>query len=230
MFEKVQTINLDLYPIPFSVINLGENSRELNKKIIDIALNVEMQKTHHEGVFEIYDLEKKYDLFKELQEIFFNISIPSLFKAGYQGDLKSYLSCERFWLTKTESAYSMHLPHMHGYGETLFNGVYYPTSGIEEGEHISKKQNLNDIINLLGGSYVAPGSIVFQDPCAWVKGQVYVPGKLKTYPYYEKNISVPYREGSMILFPNYLPHMVTPTQKQNLIRVSMGFCIVKKNK
>jgi len=34
----------------------------------------------------------------------------------------------------------------------------------------------------------------------------------------------------MILFPNYLPHMVTPTQKQNLIRVSMGFCIVKKNK
>ena len=77
----VQLTNLDLYPIPFSVYNLGENFRELNKKIMDIALNVEMQKTHHQGVFEIYDLEKKYYLFKELQETFFNISITSLNRA-----------------------------------------------------------------------------------------------------------------------------------------------------
>ena len=226
----VQLTNLDLYPFPFSVYNLGENFRELNKKIMDIALNVEMQKTHHQGVFEIYDLEKKYYLFKELQETFFNISITSLNRAGYQGDLKSYLSCERFWLTKTQSADSIHLPHMHGSGDTLFNGVYYPTSGIENGEHISSKENLENPINISAGNNIIPGSIVFQDPNAWVKGQVYVPGKLKTYPYYEKNISVPYREGALILFPNYLPHMVTPTQKQNLIRVSMGFCIVKKNK
>ena len=66
----LRDINLDLFPTPFSIINFGENSRELNKRILDMIFE-EKQTSKSQlrtgvGVWQSpAGLEQKYDIFTE---------------------------------------------------------------------------------------------------------------------------------------------------------------------
>jgi hypothetical protein len=229
----LRDINLDLFPTPFSIVNFGEESRELNKKILDIIFE-EKQRNKSQlrtgvGVWQsVPNLETKHSLFEELKIMFFDRAKPILKKAGFTGELNSYLECSDFWANYNDSPYAYHTPHIHGTGRAIFSGVYYPSSGILNGKHISAKENLNTDPIIKSSGNPSPGNIVFLDPAAAIKGQVYPGEKLNRYPYYGLEICIEPREGLLVLFPQWLQHLVTPTEKEGFIRTSLAFNINMK--
>jgi hypothetical protein len=223
-------INLDLFAIPISIINLGEDSRKINADILEqiilIKDNEISQRRTGVGVWQSsVGIEEKYSFFSTLSNYFFSQSLSYLNKVGLTGDIASYMKCENFWINYNNSPYAYHPPHIHGTGNTMFSGVYYPSSGILNDEHISKNQNLNDPIEIISSGQPKPGSLVFLDPVSALKSQVYPNGKLNKYPYYGLEICITPREGTLVLFPHYLQHLVTPTETTGLIRMSIAFNI-----
>ena len=74
-----------------------------------------------------------------------------------------------------------------------------------------------------------PGALVLMDPSGYTKTLVKPDrGKLNTYPYYGHEVCISPKEGICVIFPQYLPHMVVPTQEENLMRISIAFAINKK--
>ena len=230
----MDTVSLDLFAIPVNTINLGEESRTMNSRIME-AINIEKttdNRQHRTGV-DVWqsaaNLEKRYDIFKELQTTFFECFRPYLRKVGYVNcNLEDHFVCESFWANYNNSPHAFHMPHGHGTGESLFSGVYYPTSGYINGQSISLNQNLNDDVIMSASSQPPPGSLVLLDPAAAIKTQVYKSEILNRYPYYGMEICITPREGTMVLFPQYLQHLVTPTGKENFERYSIAFDINKK--
>ena len=226
----MKTVHLDLFPTPFSVINLGENSRTLNKQILDMIFE-ENQTSKNQlrsgvGVWQSETgLEDKYPIFNHLKKMFFDTSKNSLAKAGYKDNYDDYLEIGDFWINYNDTPYAYHTPHIHGTGNAIFSGVYYPSSGILNGEHISANQNLNDPPEIMASSQPKPGNIVFLDPAAAIKGQVYAGEHLNRYPYYGLEVCIEPREGLLVLFPQWLQHLVTPTEKEGFIRTSLAFNI-----
>jgi hypothetical protein len=51
---------------------------------------------------------------------------------------------------------------------------------------------------------------------------------LNRYPYYGLEICIEPREGLLVLFPQWLQHLVTPTEKEGFIRTSVAFNINMK--
>jgi len=229
----LRDINLDLFPTPFSIINFGESSRELNKKILDMIFEEkETSKSQLRTGVGVWQsppgLEQKYDIFTELKSLFFNRSKFTLSKAGFKDNIESYLEIGDFWVNYNDSPYAYHTPHIHGTGQAVFSGVYYPSSGILNGEHLSAKQDLNANPVIESSGQPKPGNIVFLDPAAAIKGQVYPGEHLNRYPYYGLEICIEPREGLLVLFPQWLQHLVTPTEKEGFIRTSLAFNINMK--
>ena len=226
----MKMIKLDLFAVPISIINLGEESRKINedilKQITFVKGNETPQRRTGVGVWQSsVGLEEKYESFSKLSNYFFSQALPYLNKVGLTGDVSSYMKCEDFWVNYNNSPYAYHPPHIHGTGNTMFSGVYYPSSGILNGEHISEKQNLDNPVEIISSGQPKPGSLVFLDPMSALKNQVYPNGKLNKYPYYGLEICITPQEGTLVLFPHYLQHLVTPTETTGLIRMSVAFNI-----
>ena len=230
--SNAQMLELDIFPVPITVINLGENSREMNKILMN-ELEEEMKDNYDAplrtgvGVWQSnFGLEKRRETFANLAEMFLDLSIPTLTRAGFLGDLKSYMVCDDFWGNINDSPSAFNSPHIHGHGFTIFSGVYYPTSGILNGEEVSKKQDLDIMTTIRSATRPEPGDLVLMDPSYAVKNQVF-PFKIQNnrYPYYGLEYCITPREGTLVLFPNYLMHYVAPTEKENFRRVSIAFSI-----
>lgn len=218
----------NLFSVPFKIFNLGEQSRELNKQLISDILE-EKEKNNNQvrtgiNVWQSHaDLETKYDSFNQLRKTFSDLTFPFLSKIGFKGDIASYVRCEDFWANVNDNPYAYHVPHMHGYGNTIFTGVYYPSSGLQDNINISDKQNLDlDPIDFYSSSYPKPGSIVFSDPAVSIKRQV-KRNQIQSYPYFGLDMCLTPREGVMVVFPHYLMHSVTPTEKHGFTRISIAF-------
>ena len=71
------------------------------------------------------------------------------------------------------------------------------------------------------------GDLVLFDPAAAEKRQV-IPAFVKRYPYYGSEICVKPKKSHLVIFPNYLTHMVAPIDKDDFIRLSISFSVRKK--
>lgn len=228
----MQQVELDLFPVPVTVMTLGEQSRAMNQKIIvdledDKFHNYEAPLRSSVNVWQSnFTLENRYDTFQYLQDYFFELSKPTLHRAGFQGNLNDYMICEDFWGNINESPWGFHTPHYHGHGKTVFSGVYFPSSGVLDGKNLSDDQNLDELVELTATSTPPAGAIVFMDPSINIKRQVFPLGdKLKRYPYYGLELCIVPKEGTLVLFPHYVTHYVTPTEKFNFKRYSIPFSI-----
>lgn len=228
----MQQVELDLFPVPVTVMTLGEQSREMNKELIrdledDKKNNYEAPMRSSINVWQSnFTIEKRYDSFFNLKDYFFNLAKPTLRRAGFQGNLEQYMECEDFWGNVNDTPWGFHTPHYHGHGKSVFSGVYFPSSGILDGKNLSDDQDLNHLVELTASSAPPPGSIVFMDPSVNIKRQVFPLGDtLKRYPYYGLELCVVPKEGTLVLFPHYLTHYVTPTEKLNFKRYSIAFSI-----
>ena len=227
-------MNLDLFPVPVTVLNLGEKSRQLNLEIME-AIKVEKKQHHNQkrsgvNVWQSHSkLEDRHDIFKKLQTTFFNHFRPYMQRAGYTNCvLDDNFIAEDFWVNYNNSPHAYHMPHIHGDGKTLFSAVYFPTSGFLNGVPISKNENLDEPVMIAAKSQPDPGSLVLLDPSYAIKNQVYDSRFLNRYPYYGMEISITPREGVLVMFPQYLTHLVTPTEQQGFERYSIAFDINKK--
>jgi len=229
---NVRPSNIDLFPVPFSIMSLGEESRELNKELIEDTyseekLNIDISNQSGQHLWQSLEyLENKYLSYKKLSNIVFELAKPILKKAGFGGNIEEYLACQTLWANINRCPYAYHTPHIHGNGTCIFTGVYFPTSGFLNGQSISEDEDLNLPVDICSKKYPDPGSLVFIDPASTIKSQV-TTDNLKRYPYYGANINVTPREGTLVIFPHYLTHLVVPTRKENFTRISIGFNINK---
>ncbi len=215
--------SLAAFPIPISYATLGEESRALNaillKDIFDSVNGKPTQLRSGVGVRQtIGSLEEQYESFKELKEIIEEVSrgIVEYSKSG-----GSKISVEAFWANVNNDPFAFHMPHSHTV-KYMFTGVYFPSSGISKGVHLSSRQNLDEPVVLQSKSQPDPGSLVLLDPLEFVKNAISI-GETSRYPFFGHPISVTPKEATLVIFPSYLPHMVTPTKDPNLTRVSIAF-------
>ena len=221
----------NLFPIPVGIKNLGEESRTLNKQIMEEIYRIkdleELNTRSGKNLFQTKaNLQKTNDFFNNLNSIFFEHIKPYLLTAGIT-DPDNSLELDSLWFNYNNNPSAYHIPHIHGSGNTLFSCVYYPSSGILDGKELSDNQNLDENVKLESKTNIVPGSIVFLDPSFVAKNLVYIEG-MKRRPYYIQQLTLEPRAGILVSFPQYLPHYVVPTERNNFERVSVVFSVNKK--
>lgn len=228
---------LSLFPVPVTLANLGEDAKELNESLIADSLSEQLAHPLPAGRSAVGpgswqsegDLEDKYESFALLRENIKNTIYSLLPRYGfsYDGSYDEIFECGMLWanVLTTESAY--HMPHIHGTGETILSGVYYPTSGLTyQHEDYFPDEDYSDI-DIRASSVPESGDLVLFDPAANEKRQV-IPAFTERYPYYGSEICIRPKKSHLIIFPNYLTHMVAPIYRSNFIRMSISFSFRKK--
>lgn len=225
-----------LFPVPVTFANFGEEARELNEKLIADTLSEQAAHPIPAGRSAVGPgswqsegyMESQYESFTLLNENIKNVIYSLLPKYGfnYEGSYDEIFECGMLWsnVLTTKSAY--HMPHIHGTGETIFSGVYYPTSGMTyQHEDYYTDEDYSDV-EVRASSVPESGDLVLFDPAANEKRQV-IPAFVDRYPYYGSEICIKPKKSHLIIFPNYLSHMVAPIIQDNFIRMSISFSFRK---
>jgi hypothetical protein len=215
---KIET--MAAFPNPIAYMSLGENSRDLNKQLVrDLLLCANVNKTQlRSGVGidqTIADLQTRYDSFNSLKTIIDNIMVNVQSYFGIQGVPNS----RTYWGNINNDGYAYHMPHSHN-AKDILAGVYFPTSGIGSDD---VDVPIDVEVEIRSSSRPDPGDLVFLDPIAFAKTPVIQKDNVQRYPFFGNPICVSPREGTLVLFPCWLPHMVTPTRKENFTRMSIAF-------
>jgi hypothetical protein len=221
-----------LFPTPFGFVNFGEDARELNRiivKNIDEEMAVHQPETerrsftHNEFAWQSkIGLENHYESFEKLAEAITSCIGPVLVKSGMKEEYAEKLKVTNLWANVIFGAGGFSEPHIHGVGNTLWTGVYYPKS-----EHKNLDNfDLDDFIK--GTNFPGSGNLVLRDP-AFVNKSLVKPrdnDSMINNEYYGASVTVIPRESLLILFPVWLEHYVQPTT-DNKKRYSISFTIFK---
>lgn len=191
-----EAIKLDAFPIPLYILNIADQTKDMNRGLVK---EIEENKTHQQrtgvGVNQTRaGMEEHHFFFMQLQSTVNDVASQMLGRQVYS---------ESFWANSTENGY--HMPHSHRIGDYMWNGVYFPCGETDWFYESS--------------STPRAGSLVLLDPLEFVKSGV---ADIETprYPYWGNPICIAPKEGTLVLFPVYLPHMVTPADGP---RKSVGF-------
>ena len=217
---------MQAFPNPIMYMSLGEDSRSLNQSLLtDLMLEAEQNLNHDRsgvGVGQTNgNLENHYESFATLKR-----TIDTIFKEvgndffGINGEPNSKV----FWGNLDDNPYGYHMPHAHKAKE-MIAGVYFPSSGWYENENISDTQDLDEGVLIKSASQPEPGDLSFLDPIHFAKTPVIMKDNVQRYPFFGNPICVTPKEGTLVLFPCWLPHMVSPTAKPGFTRVSIAFGI-----
>lgn len=229
---------LPFFPTPVSFVNFSKQAVSLNKQLIADAFDYQSKnesnkrtavdgfqsKSNLETLYESYDTLAKY-----IEKVIFTI-VPKL---GFKQDedYSKYFGVNTLWVNILQKNGAFHMPHTHGAGETIFTGVYYPTSGLraDNRENYFMDEDLDSDVEWKASSTPDPGDLIIFDPAMDIKRQVYHPVlNYNRYPYYGSEICVTPKQSNLIIFPNYLSHMVAPITRDNFIRMSISFACYKK--
>ena len=214
-----------LFASPFGYANFGTENIELNKQLIkDIETERELDKGK-ERTFKYNDcswqslstMETRYESFAKLRDQIQYAIIPIMKHSGIEDQYVDYCKVEHVWANLIFDAGGYATPHYHGSGRTLWSGVYYP-QGMEENDNLDEFTE-ERWIQL--GHRDGDGILVLFDAAKFTKAQVYKP--FETGEYYGQEVTVIPRESLLVLFPAWMPHMVTPlTKKENRYSISFA--------
>lgn len=230
---KIKT--LPVFSIPITIANFGVEAEELNRSLI--ADSIEEQKKDPitskrsavDGWQSKMHIETRYESFNLLKQNIFKVICSFLPHYGFTHDQTqndSLFTCYSLWVNILTNRSAYHRPHIHGSGETLFSGVYYPTSGLtHDNEDYYPDEDWNDV-ELRATQGEMPGDLILFDPSAALKTQV-IPSFVRKYPYYGHDIYIKPKKSHLIVFPNYLTHMVAPITADNYKRMSISFSFAK---
>lgn len=151
-------------------------------------------------------LEEKYKSFEELSLLISMWAKDKIREAGSEPQSGKAMS---FWGNYNNTPHAYHMPHAHTVNGFMWTGVYFPRG---ETDTFLESSNIP-----------RPGSLVLMDPMGPMKTSC-ATSETKLYPYWGNPICIQPREGSVILFPSYLPHMVTPTETGEE-RMSIAFSV-----
>ena len=191
-----EATRLDAFPVPLFITNINVLMEGHNKELVkDIDNDPSVQQRTGVGVTQTKaGLEEYHYSFMRLKDIISNVSSQLLGREAI---------AEHFWANSTETGF--HMPHAHRIGDYMWNGVYFPYGEADWTYESS--------------STPRPGSLVLLDPLEFVKSGV-ADEKTDRYPYWGNPICVAPKAGTLVLFPVYLPHMVTPADGR---RCSIAF-------
>ena len=225
-----------LFETPFAVYNMGEQSRELNKLLVVDSFKEKEKdsKSRARTGIDVWQamtgLQEKYPSFKQLAQIIENIAFEAMKWSGYKRfplELRSHFKVDSIWVNMAEDPSAFHLPHIHGDGNTCWTGVYYPTTGIQDGEPIFEEDLDNPLTeNLRPSSEPSPGDLILYDPAATIKRQT-TPSWAERYPFYGCEMCFSPREGALLVFPSWVEHSTAPHKKANFTRVSISFSVTR---
>lgn len=230
---KVKTI--PCFSIPISFVNFGEDVELLNKSLVEDSLTEQSlhkdlpTRSAIDGWQSELDMELKYGSFTVLSNTITRLIYSLLPHYGFTHDVtrnEEFFECQALWVNILTNRSAYHKPHIHGTGKTLFTGVYYPTSGLtSNNKEFYPDEDWSDIEFRCNS--MQPGDLVLFDPAAVNKQQV-IPSFVNKYPYYGHEIYVKPKKSHLVVFPNYLSHMVTPITLDNFKRMSISFSFSKK--
>ena len=215
-----------IFSTPFGYANFGEYGRELNKQLIKdidqhMLENMSRDRTFakNESAWQSdHFMEDHYDSFRQLGVLIEEASKPILKHSGLKDDYLPHVKVEHLWSNVIFDVGGYSRPHHHGSGRTIWSGVYYP-KGMEEDDNLDKFEE-TDYIKL--GFQKGDGLLVCFDPAKVTKGLIKT--GMDTGEFWGQDITVVPRESLLVLFPVWVPHMVTPlTKKQK--RYSISFAI-----
>ena len=224
---------MPLFSVPITLCNFGKEAKELNNRLLnDILTLYKGEPIQTRSVVNGWQtkggLEKDYTSFSELSELIEKVIGSVIPSYGFPSESLHLFRMGDLWANILDRPGSFNMPHIHGTGETLFSGVYYPTSGmrvdIENQEYYSDNY---DTVQIRADSHPNSGDLVLFDPASDIKRQV-IPGIVNRYPYYGQEICIEPRESHLVIFPNYLKHMVAPITQPNFRRVSISFAFTKR--
>ena len=217
-----------IFPSPMGYANFGESNRELNKELIkDIEHNMKNSegkdktfKKNESSWQSVADMENLYPSFKTLKQQISEAAKPVIVHSGMDKKYSEELAVKNLWANVAFNAGGYATPHIHGAGETLWSGVYYPSG-------LNKEKNLDnfgadDFLKI--GYFKGDGLLILIDPSKTSKGLV----KKGVFDseYYGAEISIIPRESLLVLFPVWILHMVTPLTHKTK-RYSISFAINK---
>lgn len=235
--HKTQTSikTVPCFSIPISVANFGKDADYLNKCLVADSFKEQSidssspSRSAINGWQSTLGMETKYESFsmlcKNIQQVIYSL-LPQY---GFTHDVsqnESLFRCDSLWVNILTNRSAYHKPHIHGTGKTLFSGVYYPTSGLNDvNEDYYPDEDWGDV-DFRASSSLSPGDLVIFDPMSVNKQQV-APKFVTRYPYYGYDIYVRPKKSHLVIFPNYITHMVTPIQQENYKRISISFSFSK---
>jgi hypothetical protein len=213
---------MSAFPNPIAYMSLGEKSKELNKQLIHDLLHVAnidpLQMRSGVDIDQtVAGLQDRYDSFKSLKQIIDNIVLSSQSFFGISGTPNS----RTYWGNINNDGYAYHMPHSHN-AKDMLAGVYFPTSGIDK-DNLDVDVPLDEEVLIKSASRPDPGDLVFLDPIHFAKTPVIMKDNVQRYPFFGNPICITPKEGTLVLFPCWMPHMVSPTKKTNFTRISIAF-------
>lgn len=227
---------MSIFPSPLGICNFGEESRDLNKQLIeDIKTERKLDKEGEDRSFAVIEgtwqsqsgLENKYSSFDILKDAILAALMKTLPQTGYVDEYinDKYLIIGELWANVIFKRGGFSTPHVHGTGWTLWSGVYYP-AGYDDPKNLDEF-DINDVM-VAKTNAVGDGWLGVIDPAKIQKFQCRPLDKyVKLYPYYGCNLFIKPREGLLVLFPSWLEHWVTPTITDKK-RYSISFSLNKK--
>ena len=218
-----------IFPSPLGYVNFGNANKDLNKQLIK---DMEQERKEHSdgksATFKKNDaswqslakMEDRWDSFVTLKEQILQTCVPILKHSGISDMIAPFVSVGNLWGNIIDNAGGFSKPHMHGSGNTLWSGVYYP-KGLEKIDNLDDFDEEKTIIN---GWAKGDGVLVLFDPSYNTKSLIQT--KFDSREFYGGDVSVIPRESLLILFPTWMMHMVTPLTKKEK-RYSISFAINK---
>lgn len=206
-------------PIRYGMLNANDLNKQLIEDIFLELNNNGNEKRSGVGVFQTKSgLEKKYDSFKILSEkikhflldFIKNVKVHDEFVVG------------GIWGNVNNDSFAFHMPHSHGINNScIFTGVYFPTSGYFDNDKL-KEYNNSKFPIVTSKTQPNPGDLVLLDPNENIKTAIST-RKTEKYPFFGNPICITPVKNTIVVFPSYLNHMVTPTKKENYTRISIAY-------
>jgi len=210
---------------PISYMSLGEESRDLNKAIMfDTKQILEKQTSPSRtgvGVNQSYGfLENQYESIDRLKTIVDSLLSKTVMQS-FHIETFQIPNSNNFWLNSNSNESAWHMPHTHNVIDTI-SGVYFPSSGIQDGVEISEAQDLNEDVFIRPGR-PNNGDLIFMDPIMTKESMVMPNVRVNKYPFYGMPLCITPKAGTLVFFASWIPHLVAPTCKENFTRTSIAF-------
>lgn len=208
----IRTVPAFSIPMGFGSIE----SQDINRRIVEDVGSPDLLYHYDKGRTGINltqtrrGLEDEYESIKalkllmdaELKEFMAWSGVTSTFKTT------------KYWANINRLPYAYHVPHVHAFNRGPFVGVYFPMSlrTFAPGEeHVTISETPN------------PGSLVLLDPIQAAKMGISYSQPINRLKFFGVSVCMEPKESNFVVFPSYVQHMVTPTEKENVLRISLAF-------
>lgn len=216
----------DLFPVPLLIDDLGAGARELNLALVaDIEREMRrapapVARSFVAGWQSEPGLERRYASFASLYAEIDKCARTYLQHIRYMGPRRAV--CSGLWANCMTERGSHSEMHIHGAGDVVATGVYYPTSlAPPGGPEAGGTGAAFDPASVFASTGVG-GELILYDPSYATKRQIIRPERSR---YYEALKQIAPRESLLVMFPHYLPHAVSPLLGDGCRRLSISFAV-----